>query len=111
MERLPASASPGSIPVRSSKSLVSQRLQKAFPVFFLRYGDAALFGTTIIPIGEQTRPKCHTMGGHNMQVFLATQMRITFECPVSAVLHGDTLECISAPRRLPSTQTRRSEKI
>jgi len=31
------------------------------------------------------------MGGRSTQVFLATQMRITFECPVSVVLHGGTL--------------------
>jgi len=31
------------------------------------------------------------MGGHNTQVFLATQMRITFKCPVSVVPHGGTL--------------------
>ena len=44
------------------------------------------------------------MGGHNIQVFLAIAMHITFECPAFVVLRGDTLEWISAPRRLPSVQ-------
>jgi hypothetical protein len=58
---------------------------KPFQFFFLRYGDAPPFGTTIIPIGEQIDPVLYD-GGHNMQVFSATPVRITFECPVFVVL-------------------------
>ena len=47
---------PGSVPVRSSESFVSHRLQQAFPAFLLRYGDAPPFGTTITPLGEQIDP-------------------------------------------------------
>ena len=107
MERQhPLVLSPGVRP-----SPLSLSVYKSLSSFFLRYGDAAPFGTTIIAYRRTNYPLSQTMGGHNMQVFLATPMRITFECPVSVVLHGDALEWISTPRRLPSAQARHSEKI
>jgi hypothetical protein len=62
-------ASPGSIPVRSSESFVSHRVQQSFPGFFLRYGDSNN--------NSYRRTNRHCV---IRWVFSATPVRITFEC-------------------------------
>jgi len=71
MERLRQQTLVGLSPCVSSSYLSLSVYNSFSRVFFLPYGDAPPFGTTIIiPIGEQA-VLCHTMGGHNTQVFLA----------------------------------------
>ena len=82
--------------------------KKTFHIFFAIWRYASVWYNN--NSYRRTNRPCHTMGGHKTQVFLTTPIPIRLECPVSVVLHGNTLEWIAVPRSRPSAQARRSEK-